>query len=171
LRNPPRQASYQGGRTKPLKYSIKHPILLEMILGHPIIPKYLSVIVKSKVGPKSKTIWILTFVLTSLIQPLQPIQYLLDVLPKKSPQKNIFITKYFVSWTKTFLILLKLHILLLFILLSTYALIMFKVSCPAWNFRSMTLSPKLLTPTILFQCLPAIMFTLFINIFLLYTKA
>jgi hypothetical protein len=52
LGKPSPQASYQGGRTRPLKYSIEHPILLEEILGHPIIPKYLSVIVKSKVAAK-----------------------------------------------------------------------------------------------------------------------
>ena len=36
------KASYQGGRIKPLKYSVEHPILVNVGLRHPIIPKSLS---------------------------------------------------------------------------------------------------------------------------------
>lgn len=41
LVNPPLKVSYQGGKTKPLKHSTEHPILLDMGLGHPKTPSSL----------------------------------------------------------------------------------------------------------------------------------
>jgi hypothetical protein len=42
LGNPPLKACYQGGRTKPLKYTTEDPILLGVGLGHPIMSQRIS---------------------------------------------------------------------------------------------------------------------------------
>jgi hypothetical protein len=43
LGNHPLKPNYQQGRTTPLKYSIEHLILLEVGIGHHIIPKSLII--------------------------------------------------------------------------------------------------------------------------------